>query len=123
MKCETCIYYYEDDENDNFPTCHNDETCDYEGEDTQENKDNVIYVVSEENHGHIRYARTREAAIRFLIEREWIAGYCEYWIYETQTSKRLDELHEDWKKWLFEEATDEDFECLGFRIDEETLYE
>ena len=88
-----------------------------------ENKDNVIYIVSEENHGVIRYARTREAGIRFLIERKWITGSCEYWTYEMQTSKRLDELFEDWKKWLIEEATDEDLECLGFRIDEETLYE
>lgn len=86
-------------------------------------KDNIIYVVSEENHEQIRYARTREAAIRFLIEREWITGISEYWIYETQTSKCLDELHEDWKKWLFEEATDEDFECLGFSIEEVTVYE
>jgi hypothetical protein len=123
MKCETCIYYYKDDEDDTFPTCHNDETCDYEGADTQENKDNVIYVVSEENHGVIGHARTREAAIRFLIEHHWIAGHCEYWTYETQTSKRLDELHEDWQKWLFEEATGEDLECLGFIINKETLYE
>lgn len=86
-------------------------------------KDDIIYVVSEDNHGQIAYARTREAAIRFLIEHNWIAGYCEYWIYEIQTSKRLDELHEDWQKWLFEEATDEDFECLGFFIKEATLYE
>lgn len=123
MKCETCIYYYKDDEDDTFPTCHNDETCDYEGEDTQEDKDNVIYIVSEENHGMIVCARTREAAIRFLIESNWIAGYCEYWMCETQTSKRLDELHKDWQEWLFEEATDEDFENLGFYIEEETLYE
>ena len=38
MKCDTCIYYYKDDEDDTFPTCHNDETCDYNGEDTQENE-------------------------------------------------------------------------------------
>ena len=38
MKCDTCIYYYKDNEDDTFPTCHNDETCDYEGEDTQENE-------------------------------------------------------------------------------------
>lgn len=123
MKCETCIYYYKDDEDDTFPTCHNDETCDYEGEDTQENKDNVIYVVSEENYGQIGYTRTREAAIRFLIECDWITGDREYWVYELQIYKRLDELHEDWQKWVFEEATDDDLKNLDFYINKETLYE
>lgn len=86
-------------------------------------KDNIIYVVSEENHGVIGYARTREAAIRFLIEHHWIAGNREYWVYELQIYKRLDELYKDWQKWLFEEATDDDLKNLDFYINKETLYE
>lgn len=116
MKCDTCIYYYKDDEDDTFPTCHNDETCDYEGEDMQENEDNVIYIVSKDNYGQVICTHTRKAAIKFLINHYWLTEYSEYWIHETQTFKPLGELHEDWQKWLFEEATNDDLKKLGFSI-------
>lgn len=123
MKCETCIYYYKDDEDDTFPTCHNDETCDYEGEDTPNDEDNYIYVISEENYGAIIFGKTRTAAIKALIDTGcWINGCCEYWIPEEQESKYLEDLHPDWRSWLLEEATDEDFENLGYYIGKEFLY-
>lgn len=82
----------------------------------------TIFIISEENHGDVIFASTRQKAIQALIDTAWIAGYCELWNYETQESTPIDQLHKDWKEWLLTTATDLDFENMGYGIYEKKFF-
>ena len=82
----------------------------------------TIFVISEENHGNVIFASTRQKAIQALIDTDWIAGYCELWNHETQEGTPIDQLHKDWKEWLLTTATDLDFENMGYSIREKIFF-
>ena len=65
--------------------------------------------------------KTDEEAKQWLIDSGWVCGGCELWNPQTEDSTPIDELFVDWKKWLVEEATDEDLENMGFYIHEEEM--
>lgn len=81
-----------------------------------------IYVISEECHGEVIYASSREKAIEALISTDWIGGYCEFWDYEKKEGICLKELHPNWQEWLKMAATDADFESLGYHIHQVDFY-
>lgn len=82
----------------------------------------TIFVISEENHGNVIFASTRQKAIQALIDTTWIAGYCELWDYKTQEGTPIDQLHKNWEEWLLTTATDLDFENMGYGIREEKFF-
>lgn len=82
-----------------------------------------VVLVSEENHGLIQVAKDRVSAIEYLITSEWINGYCELWFPERGDSICIKDLHPDWQDWLRNVATDEDFENMGYGIEEKEVYE
>lgn len=82
-----------------------------------------IYVISEENHGEICYAKTLLSAKKWLIDNLWITGCTGIWCYHEQKSHLIGYIHEDWKSWVLNEATLEDFNNMGFGIYEEILIE
>lgn len=81
----------------------------------------VTYVIYEDNHGFIGIAESLKEAKQWLIDSGWICGGCELWNPQTEDSTPIDELFADWRKWLAEEATDEDLENMGFYIHEEEM--
>lgn len=83
----------------------------------------TIFVISKENHGNVVHAATRQRAIQALIDTAWIAGYCELWDFKKQVSTPIDLLHPNWKEWLLNSATDEDFENMGYGICEVNFFE
>jgi len=114
-KCRYCS-------KENFLTDEDTQDC---GACTKENFADVgstIFVISEECHGNVIFASTRQTAIQALIDTSWIAGYCELWNCETQESTPIDQLHKDWKNWLLTAATDLDFENMGYHIYEKNFF-
>lgn len=81
-----------------------------------------IYVISEDCHGEIIYASSREKAIEALIATDWINGCCEFWDGEKEEGFYLEDLYPNWKEWLRNMATDKDFEDLGFYIHQKNFY-
>ena len=81
-----------------------------------------VVLVSEENHGLIAVAADRAAAIDFLISTEWIYGGCELWFPKMQAGFCIKDLFSDWQDWLRNAATDEDFENMGYGIEEKEVY-
>jgi hypothetical protein len=82
-----------------------------------------VVLVSEENHGLIQIAKDRASAIEYLITTEWIYGGCELWFPERRESICIKDLHPDWQDWLRNTATNEDFENMGFFLEEKEVYE
>lgn len=81
-----------------------------------------VVIVSEDNHGLIQVAADRAAAIDYLITSEWINGYCELWFPEKRDGFYIKDLFPDWQDWLRHSATDEDFENMGFFLEEKEVY-
>ena len=81
-----------------------------------------VILVSEDNHGLIAVAADRAAAIDFLISTAWIYGCCELWFPEMQESFCIQDLFPDWQDWLRNTATDEDFENMGYELEEKEVY-
>lgn len=82
----------------------------------------TIFVISEENHGDVIFASTRQKAIQALIDTDWINGFCELWDYDKQKGERIKDLFPDWRDWLLNTATDLDFENMGYNIREEKFF-
>lgn len=81
-----------------------------------------VVLVSEENHGLIQVAKDRASAIEYLITSEWVNGYCELWFPEEQKGICIKSLFPDWQDWLRNVATDDDFENMGYEIEEKEVY-
>lgn len=87
-----------------------------------------VYLISEDNHGHIGTAVSRKAALQWLIAIDWVGGYSEIWCPDENErwgghNTTLNDLYgEDWKE-KFLQSSDELLENMGFYIREEELIE
>lgn len=131
MKCSECPYYWIDEDESEYPSCHygaNDGCAPCEQEDKERETEDIdeepetVWLVSEENHGLIAVANSRESAIDFLISTKWINGCCELWNPNEGIGETIDDLFEDWAGWLTNTATDEDFENMGYSFRKWEVY-
>lgn len=88
----------------------------------------TIYVVSEDNHGEIIYAVSKESAKRALIETNWVEGGTDIWIvnekekYGGHHEPLLGLYGENWKE-EFMKMDDEALERMGFYIHDYEVWE
>lgn len=87
-----------------------------------------VYLISEENHGHIGVAATHKAALQWLIASGWVGRYSEIWLPDENhcdggRNMMLGELYgEDWEK-QFLQFSDEQLENMGFYLHREDVIE
>ena len=87
-----------------------------------------VYLISEENHGHIGVAATHKAALQWLIASDWVRSRSEIWV--PNESERwgghevpLVELYgENWEE-KFLQFSREPLENMGFYICEVDVFE
>ena len=88
----------------------------------------TVYVVTEESHGEIIYAASKEAAKRALIDTDWVRQNSDIWIENDKEEYRghnatLVELYgENWKE-EFVKLDDAALENMGFYISDYEVWE
>lgn len=83
----------------------------------------TVISIESKSHGFLALAKTRESAIQWLIDTEWITEYSEMWSEEKQVSYSLAETYgEEWIDKVFN-FNDEELESLGFCFFEEEVFE
>ena len=83
----------------------------------------TVISIDSEPHGHLGLAKSREAAIQWLIDAEWITKHSEIWSEERQVLYSLAEMYgEEWIDKVFS-FNSEELENLGFYLGEEEVYE
>lgn len=84
-----------------------------------------IILVNEECHGLIGVAKDYSAAVRFLIDKDWLNDYTEIWVRDGDYRRLIDVLGEDWADKMTNWGLDNfnDFWDGSFCLEEEDLYE
>ena len=85
-----------------------------------------IILVNEECHGLIGVAKDYRAAIRFLIDKDWLNDFTEIWVRDYEYERLSEKLGEDWVDTMTENWNINDFNDFwegSFYLEEEDLYE
>lgn len=87
-----------------------------------------VYLISEDNHGHIGTAVSHKAALQWLVTSDWVDQYSEIWCPDENArwgghNKMLSALYgENWKEEFLQFSGDQ-LEHMGFYIHKDDLIE
>ena len=85
-----------------------------------------IILINEECHGFIGVAKDYNAALRFLIDKGWLADYTEIYVGDYDYKRLVEVLGEDWADTMTEHWDINNFNDFwegSFYLEEEDLYE